>query len=58
MHALLAPPVEIALATHRSRDGSRATKPRVACLPRRPNGAVTGMEYAEELMPTCPSNAA
>jgi hypothetical protein len=58
MHALLVPPVEIALATHRSRDGIHATKPRVACLPRRPNGEVTGMECSEELTPTCPSNAA
>ena len=58
LHALLVPPVEIALATHRIRDGIHATKPRAACPPRRPNGAVTEMEYSEELTPTCQSNAA
>ena len=58
LHALLVPPVEIALATHRIRDGIHATKPRAACPPRRPNGAVTEMEYSEELTPRCPSNAA
>jgi hypothetical protein len=58
MHALPVPPVEIALATHRIRDGIHATKPRVACPPRRPSGEVTEREYSEELTPTCPSNAA
>lgn len=57
MHGVLVPPVEIALARHRIRAGIHATKPRVACLPRRPNGAVTGMQYSEELTPTCRSNA-
>ena len=44
MHALLVTPVEIALATHRIRDGIRATKPRVACPPPQPNGAVTEVQ--------------
>jgi hypothetical protein len=38
MHALRVPPVEIAWATHRIRDEIHATKPRVACPTRLPNG--------------------
>src|SRR5581483_1087664 len=38
MHASLVPPVEIAWAIYRIRDETHATKPRVACPPRRPNG--------------------